>query len=76
MQEERTKIISFLNTEPSKLGLHFNNWSQNKLAKFAKQNNIKISPSQIWRIIKKEEIKYKTKRSKMYSNDKKFLRNI
>ncbi|HLD90757.1 MAG TPA: helix-turn-helix domain-containing protein [Patescibacteria group bacterium] len=75
-QEERAKIISYLNTEPSKLGLHFNNWSRNKLAQFAKQNNIKISPSQIGRIIKKEEIKYKTKRSKMYSTDKNFLKNI
>ena len=75
-QEERTKIISFLNTEPSKLGLHYNNWSQNKLAQFAKQNNIRISPSQIGRIIKKENIKYKTKRSKMYSTDKNFLKNI
>ena len=75
-QEERIKIISYLNTEPSKLGLHFNNWSRNKLAQFAKQNNIRISPSQIGRIIKKEEIKYKTKRSKMYSTDKNFLKNI
>jgi transposase len=75
-KEERNKIISFLNTKPSELGQHFNNWSRNKLAQFAKQNNIKISPSQIKKIIKKEEIKYKTKRSKMYSTDKKFLKNI
>jgi transposase len=75
-QEERNKIISYLHIKPSKLGLHYNNWSLIKLAKFAKQNNIKISPSQIGRIIKKENIKYKTKRSKMYSTDKNFLKNI
>ena len=75
-KEQRAKIIEWLNTHPEKLELHFNNWSRNKLAQFAKQNNIKISSSQIGRIIKQDEIKYKTKRSKMYSNDKNFLRNI
>jgi transposase len=75
-QEERNKIISYLHTKPSELGLHYNNWSWKKLTQFAKQNNIKISPSQIGRIIKKENIKYKTKRSKMYSTDKNFLKNI
>ena len=75
-KEQRAKIIEWLNTHPEKLNLHFNNWSRNKLSQFAKKNNIKISPSQIGRIIKQDEMKYKTKRSKMYSNDKNFLKNI
>lgn len=75
-KEQRATILQWLNTHPKKLGLHFNNWSQNKLSQFAKQNNIKISPSQIGRIIKQDEMKYKTKRSKMYSSDKNFLKNI
>jgi len=75
-KEQRAKIIEWLNTHPEKLNLHFNNWSRNKLSEFAKKNNIQISPSQIGRIIRQDEIKYKTKRSKMYSNDKNFLRNI
>ena len=75
-KEQRAKILQWLNTHPEKLELHFNNWSRNKLSQFAKQNNIKVSPSQIGRIIKQDEIKYKTKRSKMYSDDKFFLKNI
>lgn len=75
-KEQRAKIIEWLNTHPRRLELHFNNWSRNKLSEFAKKNNIKVSPSQIGRIIKQDEIKYKKKRSKMYSNDKNFLRNI
>lgn len=75
-REQRAKLIQWLNTHPEKFELHFNNWSQNKLSQFAKQNNLQVSPSQIGRIIKQDEIKYKTKRSKMYSNDKNFLRNI
>jgi transposase len=75
-KEQRAKIIEWLNTHPEKLELHFNNWSKNKLSQFAKQNNLKVSPSQIGRIIKEDETKYKTKRSKMYSNDKNFLKNI
>lgn len=75
-KEQRAKIIEWLNTHPEKLEQHFNNWSRNKLSEFAKKNNLKVSPSQIGRIIKNDEIKYKTKRSKMYSNDKNFLRNI
>ena len=75
-QEQRAIILQWLNTHPEKLELHFNNWSRIKLSQFAKQNNIKVSPSQIGRIIKQDEIKYKAKRSKMYSNDKNFLRNI
>lgn len=75
-KEQRAKIIEWLNTHPQKLNLHFNNWSRNKLSQFAKQNKISVSASQIGRIIKQDEIKYKTKRSKMYSNDKNFLKNI
>lgn len=75
-KEQRAKILQWLNTHPEKLELHFNNWSRIKLSQFAKQNNIKVSPSQIGRIIKQDEIKYKAKRSKMYSNDKNFLKNI
>ena len=75
-KEQRATILQWLNTHPEKLELHFNNWSKNKLSQFAKQNNIEISPSQIGRIIKQDEMKYKTKRSKMYSNDKNFLRSI
>jgi transposase len=75
-EKERAKILQWLNTHPEKLELHFNNWSRKKLSQFAKQNNIKVSPSQIGRIIKQDEMKYKTKRSKMYSNDKNFLKNI
>ena len=75
-KEQRAIILQWLNTHPEKLELHFNNWSRNKLSQFAKKNNIKVSPSQIGRIIKQDELKYKTKRSKMYSNDKNFLRNI
>ncbi|MBI2632138.1 helix-turn-helix domain-containing protein [Candidatus Pacearchaeota archaeon] len=75
-KEQRAKMIEWLNTHPKKLELHFNNWSCNKLSEFAKKNNIKVSPSQIGRIIEQDEIKYKTKRSKMYSNDKNFLKNI
>ena len=75
-KEERAKMIEWLNTHPKKLELHFNNWSRTKLSEFAKKNGIQISPSQIGRIIEQDEIKYKTKRSKMFSNDKNFLRNI
>jgi len=75
-KEQRAKILQWLNTHPEKLELHFNNWSRNKLSQFAKQNNIMVSPSQIGRIINQDELKYKTKRSKMYSSDKNFLKNI
>ena len=75
-KEQRAQIIEWLNTHPKKLELHFNNWSRDKLSQFAKKNNLRVSPSQIGRIIEQDEIKYKTKRSKMYSNDKNFLRNM
>jgi transposase len=71
-KEQRAKMIEWLNTHPKRLELHFNNWSRTKLSEFAKKNNIQVSPSQIGRIIKQDETKYKTKRGKMYSNDKNF----
>jgi len=35
-----------------------------------------MSPAYVGRIIKTDEIRYKKKRSKMYSSDKNFLKNI
>jgi transposase len=71
-KEQRALILQWLNTHPEKLGLHFNNWSHNKLSGYANQQGIKISPSQIGRIIKQDEIKYKKKRAHLYSNDPQF----
>ena len=68
-KEERTLIISYLNTHPEKLGMHYNNWSHKKISDYAKKQGIKISPSQVGRIIKNDETKYKKKIGKMYSND-------
>jgi len=68
-KEERTLIISYLNTHPEKLGRHYNNWSHKKISAYAKEQGIVISPSQVGRIIKKDEIKYKRKIGKMYSDD-------
>lgn len=73
-KEERAKVLQFVNTNPAKLELHFNNWSHTKLSQFAKANKIQVSPSQIGRIIKQDEIKYKRKIGKLYSNDKNFLK--
>lgn len=75
-ENDRAKVIESLNTNPKKLGLHFNNWSHKKLSNHLKNQGINISPAYVGRIIKKDEIRYKKKRSKMYSNDKNFLRNI
>lgn len=75
-ENERAKVIQSLNTNPKKLGLHFNNWSRNRLSDYLKNNGIKISPSYVGKIIKKDEIKYKKKKAKMYSSDKNFLKNI
>ena len=75
-EDERAKVIQSLNTNPKKLGLHFNNWSRNRLSEYLKSSGINISPSYVGKIIKKDEIRYKKKKSKMYSNDKNFLRNI
>jgi len=68
-QEERALIISYLNTHPEKLGIHYNNWSHKKISDYAKKQGITVSPSQVGRIIKQDELKYKKKRGKMYSND-------
>jgi transposase len=75
-ENERAKVIESLNTNPKKFGLHFNNWSHKKLSNHLKNQGINISPAYVGRIIKKDEIRYKKKRSKMYSNDKNFLKNI
>jgi len=75
-ENERAKVIESLNTNPKKFGLHFNNWSHKKLSDHLKKQGINISSSYVGRIIKKDEIRYKKKRSKMYSNDKNFLKNI
>ena len=68
-KEERILIISYLNTHPEKLGMHYNNWSHKKISDYAKKQRIEISPAQVGRIIKKDEIKYKRKIGKMYSDD-------
>ncbi len=75
-ENERAKVIESLNTNPKKLGLHFNNWSHKKLSNHLKKQEINISPAYVGIIIKKDEIRYKKKRSKMYSNDKNFLKSI
>lgn len=75
-EEQRARVIETLNTNPVNLGLHFNNWSRVKLSDYLKEKGIIICPSYVGKIIKIDEIRYKKKRSKMYSNDKNFLRNI
>lgn len=70
--EQRTNILQYLNTDPKNLGLHFTNWSLNNLAEYANKKEIKISASQVSRIIKKDNIKYKKKVSWLYSNDPEF----
>ncbi|MCK5282106.1 MAG: helix-turn-helix domain-containing protein [Nanoarchaeota archaeon] len=72
--EERAQILQYLNTEPEKLGLHFNNWRHKKLSDYAKKQGIEVSPSQLGRIIKQDEIKYKKKTSWLYSNDPNFAK--
>lgn len=71
-KEERALILQYLNTEPEKLELHFNNWSHVKLSDYAKKQVIEVSPSQVGRIIKQDEIKYKKKKAWLYSNDPNF----
>lgn len=73
-QEQRALILQWLNTNPEKLGLHFNNWSHNRLSDYATQQGIKASPSQAGRIINQDEIKYKKKISWLYSNDPQFAK--
>jgi len=71
-KEERALILQYLNTEPEKLGLHFNNWSHKKMSDYAKKQGIEVSPPQVGRIIKQDEIKYKKKKAWLYSNDPNF----
>jgi transposase len=73
-KEQRALIIQFLNTHPEKLGLHFNNWSLNKLKDYANNQGIKISSSQVRRIIKTDNLKYKKKVPWLYSNDPNFAK--
>ena len=73
-KEERALILQWLNTHPGKLGLHFNNWSHNKLSAYAKKQGIIASSSQAGRIIKHDEIKYKKKVPWLYSNDPDFAK--
>ena len=73
-KEQRTFILQWLNTHPEKLGLHFNNWSLNKLSDYAKNQGINASPSQVGRVIKQDEIKYKKKRPHLYSDDPNFAK--
>ena len=73
-KEQRALILQYLNTKPEKLGLHYNNWSHKKLSNYAKTQGIKVSPSQVGRIIKQDEIKYKKKTPWLYSNDPDFAK--
>jgi transposase len=73
-EEERALILQYLNTAPEKLGLHYNNWSCKKLSAYAKREGINVSPSQVGRIIKQDEIKYKKKTPWLYSNDPNFAK--
>jgi transposase len=72
--EERAQILQYLNTHPSKLGLHFTSWSHIKLANYAKSQGIAIGSSQVGRIITKDEIKYKKKQPWLYSDDPDFAK--
>ncbi len=72
--EQRATILQYLNTSPIKLGLHFTNWSLNKLTDYANKQGIKISASQARRIIKTDNIKYKKKIPWLYSNDPDFAK--
>lgn len=73
-KEQRALILQYLNTGPEKLGLHYNNWSHKKLSNYARAQGIKVSPSQVGRIIKQDEIKYKKKTPWLYSNDPDFAK--
>jgi len=73
-KEQRALILQYLNMKPEKLGLHYNNWSHEKLSNYAKTQDIIVSPSQVGRIIKQDEIKYKKKTPWLYSNDPDFAK--
>jgi transposase len=72
--EQRAHILQSLNTHPSKLGLHFTSWTLKKLSIYAKKQGIQIGPSQVGRIIKQDEIKYKKKVPHLYSDDPDFAK--
>jgi len=73
-QEQRALILQYVNTDPWKLGIHYTNWSHQKLSNYAKQQGIIVSPSQVGRIIKQDEIHYKKKIPWLYSNDPLFAK--
>lgn len=73
-KEERAMILQYANTNPLKLGLHFNNWSLNKLSEYANKQAIKVSPAQVRRILKEDNIAYKKKQPWLYSNDPNFAK--
>lgn len=73
-KEQRALILQYLNTEPQKIGLHFTNWSLNKLTNYVNKQGIKISSSQVRRIIKADNIKYKKKTPWLHSNDPDFAK--
>lgn len=73
-EEQRATILQYLNTNPTKFGLHFTNWSLNKLTDYINKQGIKISSSQVRRIIKADNIKYKNKIPWLYSNDPDFAK--
>ena len=73
-KDQRALILQWMNTHPEKIGLHFNNWSHKKLSDYAKNQGLKVSPSQVGRIIKHDEIKYKKKISWLYSDDPNFAK--
>jgi transposase len=73
-KEERAMIVQYVNTNPLKLGLHFNNWSLTKLSNYANGQGIKVSPSQVRRILKEDNIAYKKKQPWLYSNDPDFAK--
>lgn len=73
-KEERAMIVQYANTNPLKLGLHFNNWSLVKLSDYANEREIKVSSSQVRRILKEDNIAYKKKKPWLYSNDPDFAK--
>ena len=73
-KEQRALILQYLNTDPWKLDVHYTNWSHKKLSEYAKQQGIIVSPSQVGRIIKQDEIHFKKKTSWLYSNDSQFAK--
>lgn len=73
-KEERAMLVQYVNTNPLKLGLHFNNWSLTKLSGYANKHGIGVSPSQVRRILKEDNVTYKKKQPWLYSNDPNFAK--